>query len=100
MSQSASFIPQMYIQLIPYIRWSTSGGVVSVFVPAVWKLIIPYRVQFFLRLLPKDKILARNNLSKRQNMADSSCLFVEGRNQWFICFLSVWWQKKSMGVVS
>jgi hypothetical protein len=46
-------------------------GVVSVFVPAMWKLITPPRVQF-LWFWSKGKILTRNNLSKGQNVADSS----------------------------
>jgi hypothetical protein len=51
-------------------------GVVPVFVPAVWKLITPPPgVQFFLWLLSKDKILTRDNLDKRRNVADASCLF-------------------------
>jgi hypothetical protein len=73
-SLSGNFIPQVYIQLIPYIRWSTSRMLSLFLFQSVWKLIIPPRVQFFLWLLSKDKILTRNNLSKRQNVADS-CLF-------------------------
>jgi hypothetical protein len=34
--------------------------VVPMFVPVVWKIIIPPRVQFFLWLLSKDKVLTRD----------------------------------------
>jgi hypothetical protein len=50
-------------------------GVVPAFVPAVWKFIIPPRVQFFLWLLSKDKILNKDNLGKRKNVPDLFCLF-------------------------
>jgi hypothetical protein len=43
--------------------------------PAVWKLNIPPRVQFFLWLVSKDKILTRDNLGKRRHVSDPTCLF-------------------------
>jgi hypothetical protein len=43
--------------------------------PSVWRLIIPPRVHFFLWLLSKNKLLARDNLEKRRKLDDSSCLF-------------------------
>jgi hypothetical protein len=52
-------------------------GFISVFVPVVWKLIIPPRVQFFLWLISKNKILTRDNLGKRRNVDNPSCLFCE-----------------------
>jgi hypothetical protein len=66
---------------------------------SVWKLIIPPRVQFFLWLLSKDKILTRNNLSKRQNVADS-CLFCgeeeSAAHLFFKCVVAM----KAWGVMS
>lgn len=44
-------------------------------VPAVWQLKIPPRVQFFLLLFSKNKILTRDNLSIRKHLDDKSCLF-------------------------
>jgi hypothetical protein len=41
-------------------------GVVPLYVSAVWKLKIPPRVQIFLWLLSKNKILTRDNLAKRR----------------------------------
>jgi hypothetical protein len=40
-------------------------GVQPVFVPAVWKLLIPPRVQFFLWLLSKNKLLTCDDVEKR-----------------------------------
>jgi hypothetical protein len=50
-------------------------GVVPVYVPAVWKLKIPPRVQIFLWLLYKNKTLTRDNLAKRREVLDKTCLF-------------------------
>jgi hypothetical protein len=43
-------------------------GITPVFVSSVWKLVIPSRVQFFLWLLSKNKLLTRDNLAKRRNV--------------------------------
>jgi hypothetical protein len=45
-----------------------------VFVSSVWKLLSPPRVQFFLWLLSKNKLLTRDNLAKRKNISDPTCL--------------------------
>ena len=45
------------------------------YVQAVWKLKIPPRVQIFLWLLSKNKLLTRTNLAKRRKLDDLSCLF-------------------------
>jgi hypothetical protein len=50
-------------------------GITHVFLPAVWKLNIPPRVQVFLWLVSHNKILTRDNLAKRQHVNDPSCLF-------------------------
>jgi hypothetical protein len=39
-------------------------GITPVFVPSVWKLNVPPRVQVFLWLLSHNKLLTRDNLSK------------------------------------
>jgi hypothetical protein len=61
-------------------------GVMPVFIPAVWNLIIPPRVQFFLWLLSKDKILTRDNLRKRRNVDNPSCLFCEEEEIWEVIY--------------
>lgn len=48
---------------------------VPVHVPAVWNLKIPPRVQFFLSLLSKNKLLTRDNLSIRRKAEEKTCLF-------------------------
>lgn len=44
-------------------------------VSVVWSLKIPPRVQCFLWLLTKNKVLTRDNLSIRRHVEDKSCLF-------------------------
>jgi hypothetical protein len=51
------------------------GGVKTVYLPVVWKLIVPLRIHFFLWLLSNNKLLTRDNLRKRQNLDDYTCLF-------------------------
>jgi hypothetical protein len=53
-------------------------GIISVYTPSVWKLIIPPRVQIFL-WLSKNKILTRDNLEKRRHVEDNSCLFCNAK---------------------
>jgi hypothetical protein len=50
-------------------------GVTPNFLPAVWKLNVPPRIQFFLWLVSQNKILTRDNLGKRRNVDDPTCLF-------------------------
>ena len=50
-------------------------GVSPVHIPAVWKLNIPPRVHIFLWLLYNNKLLTRDNLQKRRDVANKSCLF-------------------------
>jgi len=43
-------------------------GIKPVFVQTVWKLKIPPRIQIFLWLLSKNKVLTRINLAKRKHL--------------------------------
>ena len=43
----------------------------------VWKLQIPPRVQIFLWLLAKNRILTRDNLAKRREVTDPPCLLCD-----------------------
>jgi hypothetical protein len=43
-------------------------GVTPMHPPAVWKLLIPPRAHFFLWLLSNNRLLTRDNLSKRRNL--------------------------------
>jgi hypothetical protein len=47
-------------------------GVTLVFIPVVWKLIVPPRVHFF---LSNNKLLIRDNLDKRMRVDDLSFMF-------------------------
>jgi hypothetical protein len=51
------------------------GGVVPVHTPAVWKLRVPPRIHVFLWLFPNNKLFTRDNLSKRREVSDKTCLF-------------------------
>jgi hypothetical protein len=53
----------------------TFRGVIRVFLYAVWKLPIPPRIHFFLWLLSHNRLLTRDNLSKRRDVDDPSYLF-------------------------
>lgn len=50
-------------------------GVTPVYIHALWKIKVPPRIHFFLWLVSHNKILTRDNLVKRQNLLDLSCLF-------------------------
>ena len=50
-------------------------GIQPVLVSSVWDIKIPPRVQYFLWLLSKNKLLTRDNLGKRRKVEDSTCLF-------------------------
>lgn len=50
-------------------------GVFPQYVHIVWKLVVPPRVQIFLWLVSHNKILTRDNLHKRREVSDLTCLF-------------------------
>lgn len=50
-------------------------GVFPVYTHAVWKLVFPPRVQFFLCLLSQNRTLMRDNSQKRRDVTDPTCLF-------------------------
>lgn len=51
--------------------------ILPVHIPNIWSLNIPPRVQFFLWLLGKNKVLTRDNLAKRQGVEVDTCLFCD-----------------------
>lgn len=50
-------------------------GIKPVFRSAIWAIPIPPRVHFFLWLLTQNKVLTRDNVSKRKQIEDKNCLF-------------------------
>jgi hypothetical protein len=58
----------------------------------MWKLSVPPRVHIFLWLFTNNKTLTRDNLAKRKNLDDKSCLFsneLESVNHLFFeCFIA------------
>jgi hypothetical protein len=51
------------------------GGITPVNIHCVWKLKVPQKIDFFLWLLFHNKLLTRDNLVKRQNVDDLTCVF-------------------------
>jgi hypothetical protein len=47
----------------------------QIFTPVMWKISVPLRVHVFLWLLANNKTLTRDNLAKRKNLDDKTCLF-------------------------
>jgi hypothetical protein len=52
-------------------------GVTPVFIPAVWKIVVPPRIHFFLWLLSHNKLLTRDNLEKTKKIGNNRCLFCD-----------------------
>jgi hypothetical protein len=50
-------------------------GVRQVFTPVVWKIHVPFIIHIFLWLLAKNKILTRDNVAKRKELDNRSCMF-------------------------
>lgn len=50
-------------------------GMQPVFLPAVWKIIIPLRIHVFLWLLTHNKLMTRDNLRKRHIIKPLDCVF-------------------------
>jgi hypothetical protein len=50
-------------------------GVMPAYEHVVRKVLIPPRVQIFLWLLAKNKVLTRDNLAKRREVSNKTCLF-------------------------
>ena len=76
-------------------------GVTPVHVPAVWKLIIPPRIHIFLWLLSRNKLLTRDNLGKKRELQDQTCLFcceIESVNHLFFdcCVAKAIWSEISI----
>jgi hypothetical protein len=73
-----------------------NGGVIPIHTPAVWKLHVPPRIDIFLWLLSNDRLLTRDNLSKRRTLDDESCLFCNehesAKHLFFECVVakSIW----------
>jgi hypothetical protein len=65
-------------------------GVSPMYMPAIWKLFIPPRVQFFLWLVSKNKVLTRDNLRKEGQCRILPVYSVGRLSQLVICCFSVW----------
>ena len=50
-------------------------GVKPIFIPAIWKLLVPPRVHIFLWLVSYNKIMTRDNLRRRHIIKPLTCVF-------------------------
>jgi hypothetical protein len=50
-------------------------GVKQVYTPMMWKIKVPPRIHIFLWLLANNKVLTRDNLAKRIQVNDQTCVF-------------------------
>jgi hypothetical protein len=75
-------------------------GVTPIYVPAVWKLMVPPRVHLFLWLLLKNKLLTRDNLGKGREVEDKTCLFCEEHESVHHLFYECVVAKQAWDVVS
>jgi hypothetical protein len=53
-------------------------GVQHVYLPAIWKLVVPPKIHIFLWLLSHNKLMARDNLRKRHIIKLLDCFLQRG----------------------
>jgi hypothetical protein len=53
-------------------------GIKQVFILVMWKIPVTSRLHVFLWLLANNKVLTRDNLTKRRPVSDKTCLFCTG----------------------
>jgi hypothetical protein len=75
-------------------------GVRQIYTPVMWKIPIPPRLHIFLWLLANNKIFTRDNLAKRRNVKDGSCLFHNEKESvchlfFYCCVARILWQMAS-----
>jgi hypothetical protein len=75
-------------------------GATPIYVPTVWMLMVPPRVHFFLWLLSKNKLLTRDNLYKRREVEDKTCLFCGEHETVYHLFYECVVAKQAWNVVS
>jgi hypothetical protein len=73
----------------------SNRGIKQVFTQVMWKIRVPSRIHIFLWLLANNKTLTRDNLAKRREVEDGSCLFCIEQESTKHLFLSVVWLKIS-----
>jgi hypothetical protein len=65
-----SLNPKVLILYNPYTSVVSFKGILLIYTLSIWKICIPPRVQIFLLLLSKNKLLTGNNLAKRRHVDD------------------------------
>ena len=65
-------------------------GVQPLFLPAVWKLVVPPKIHVFLWLFSQNKLMTRDNLRKRHITKPLDCVFcAEQETNHHLFFLTV-----------
>jgi hypothetical protein len=70
-----SSTPQAYIICASTHAVVNDWGIKQIYTHVMWKIPIPPRLHIFFWLLANNKIFTRDNLAKRRNVKDGSCLF-------------------------
>jgi hypothetical protein len=71
-------------------------GITPIFIPAVWKIVVPPRIHVFLWLIMHNKIMTRDNMKKRKLNKPEDCVFCSEpesvQHLFFDCFVArnVW----------
>lgn len=79
-----------------FYQWLDYGGIPNTFNQTIWKANIPFKIKIFLWLVKQNKVLTRDNLSRRGCHGDTTCLFCnapESINHLFVTcpFISTIW---------
>jgi hypothetical protein len=61
-----------------------------VFIPAIWKVVVPPKVQLFLWLLSHNKLATVDNLKKRGAINLNNAVFSSRKRVLCTYFLNVW----------
>jgi hypothetical protein len=71
-------------------------GITPIFIPVVWKIVIPPRIHVFLWLIMHNKIMTRDNMKKKNLNKPQDCVFCfeseSGQHLFFDSFVArnVW----------
>jgi hypothetical protein len=75
-------------------------GIKQFYTPMVWKINVPSMIHIFLWLLTNNKTLTRDNLAKKKNLDDLTCVFCNELKTvhhlfFYCCVASALWKELS-----
>lgn len=70
-------------------------GIMPLYIPALWSLVVPPRIHIFIWLLSHNRIMTRDNLKKKTLKNLKIVCSVLKKNQLIICSLIVLWPELS-----